>query len=151
MRAVIQKVSQASVTVSNQEVGQIDQGLVVLLGVTHDDTEADADYLARKITQLRIFEDDQGKMNLSLTDVKGSILSISQFTLYADTKKGRRPSFTDAAKPDEANQLYEYFNEQLRSYQVNVATGEFGAMMDVSLINNGPVTIIIDSDQQTNK
>lgn len=148
MRAVIQKVSQANVTVENQQVGQIDQGIVVLLGVTHEDTEADADYLAKKITQLRIFEDEQGKMNLSLLDIKGAILSISQFTLYAETKKGRRPSFSKAARPNQAKPLYEYFNEQVRRLGVEVETGEFGAMMDVSLTNDGPVTIVIDSEQQ---
>ena len=148
MRAVIQKVSQANVTVENQQVGQIDQGIVVLLGVTHEDTESDADYLAKKITQLRIFEDEQGKMNLSLLDIKGAILSISQFTLYAETKKGRRPSFSKAARPDQAKPLYDYFNEQVRRLGVEVETGEFGAMMDVSLTNDGPVTIVIDSEQQ---
>ncbi|BAM47182.1 D-aminoacyl-tRNA deacylase [Amphibacillus xylanus] len=148
MRAVIQKVSQASVKVENKIVGQIDHGFVVLLGVTHNDTEEDAEYLAKKICHLRIFEDEAEKMNLSLLDVQGSVLSISQFTLYSDTRKGRRPSFTDAARPEQANQLYEYFNQQIESYGVKLETGEFGAMMDVSLINQGPVTIIIDSEQR---
>ncbi|MBU5593565.1 D-tyrosyl-tRNA(Tyr) deacylase [Amphibacillus sp. MSJ-3] len=148
MRAIIQRVSKASVSVSNQTIGQINQGLVVLLGVTHNDSEEDADYLAKKICQLRIFEDDKGKMNLSLLDIGGAILSISQFTLYSDTRKGRRPNFMNAAKPDQANELYQYFNTQLHSFDVKVETGEFGALMDVSLVNNGPVTIILDSDQR---
>lgn len=148
MRVVIQKVNQASVTVADKVIGQIDHGFVVLFGVTHDDTEEDADYLAQKICHLRIFEDEAGKMNRSLLDVAGSILSISQFTLYSDTRKGRRPSFTNAAKPEQADQLYKYFNQQISALGVKVETGEFGAMMDVSLTNQGPVTIIIDSDQR---
>lgn len=145
MRAVLQRVTDANVTVKQNTVGQIDHGLVILLGVTHEDTEEDIDYLVRKIIHLRIFEDEQAKMNLSLLDIGGSILSISQFTLYADTRKGRRPSFVHAAHPDHANELYELFNKKLREQGVHVETGEFGEMMDVQLTNNGPVTIIIDS------
>lgn len=145
MKAVIQRTTNASVTIDGSVVGEIDHGLVVLLGVTHEDTEQDVNYLVNKIINLRIFEDENEKMNLSLKDTEGSILSISQFTLYADTRKGRRPSFVHAAKPDEANRLYESFNEALRQEGIHVETGEFGAMMDVNLTNNGPVTIIIDS------
>ncbi|GAA4064335.1 D-aminoacyl-tRNA deacylase [Amphibacillus indicireducens] len=148
MRVVIQKVNQASVTVADQTIGQIDHGLVILLGITHNDTEADADYLAKKIVHLRIFEDEASKMNQSLLDVDGSVLSISQFTLYSDTRKGRRPSFIEAARPEQADCLYRYFNQQIESFGVKVETGEFGAMMDVSLTNQGPVTIVIDSNQR---
>lgn len=145
MRAVVQKVSSSKVTVDEEVIGQINHGLLVLLGVTHDDTSKDVDYMVDKVTNLRIFEDEDEKMNLSLKDAEGSILSISQFTLYADTRKGRRPSFVHAAKPDVANRLYESFNEALRQEGIHVETGEFGAMMDVNLTNNGPVTILIDS------
>ncbi|MRG88259.1 D-aminoacyl-tRNA deacylase [Salinibacillus xinjiangensis] len=145
MRAVVQKVNQAHVKVENQESGRIATGLVVLLGVTHDDEESDAEYLAEKIVNLRIFEDENEKMNLSLKDVQGSILSISQFTLYGDTRKGRRPNFMNAAKPEPANELYEKFNSLVKSKGVTVETGVFGAMMDVTLTNNGPVTLILDS------
>lgn len=145
MKAVIQRARDASVTIDGEVTGAIDQGLVVLLGVTHDDTMEDVKYLVNKIINLRIFEDEDEKMNLSLKDIGGSILSISQFTLYADTRKGRRPSFVNAAKPDLANELYEKFNEELRKENIHVETGEFGAMMDVRLTNAGPVTIIIDS------
>lgn len=146
MRAVIQRVSKANVQVTGETIGQIDQGLVVLLGVTHEDTVEDATYLAKKICELRIFSDEEGKMNRSLLDVGGSILSISQFTLYGDTKKGRRPNFMKAAKADQADQLYKYFNEEVVKFGVTVERGEFGAQMDVSLVNDGPVTIIIDTD-----
>lgn len=145
MKAVIQRARDASVTIDGEVTGAIDQGLVVLLGVTHDDTMEDVKYVVNKIINLRIFEDENEKMNLSLKDIGGSILSISQFTLYADTRKGRRPSFVNAAKPDLANELYEEFNEELRKENIHVETGEFGAMMDVRLTNSGPVTIIIDS------
>lgn len=145
MKAVIQRARDASVTIDGEVTGAIDHGLVVLLGVTHDDTMEDVKYVVNKIINLRIFEDKNEKMNLSLKDIGGSILSISQFTLYADTRKGRRPSFVNAAKPDLANELYEEFNEELRKENIHVETGEFGAMMDVRLTNSGPVTIIIDS------
>ena len=145
MKAVIQRAKNASVTIDSRIAGAIDDGFVILLGVTHEDTLEDVNYLVNKIINLRIFEDDNGKMNLSLKDTNGSILSVSQFTLYADTRKGRRPSFIQAAKPVQANELYEKFNQALRNEEVHVETGEFGAMMDISLINTGPVTIIIDS------
>jgi|SRR5699024_9729490 len=145
MRIIIQKVKESSVLVNNTLLGKTKKGLMLLVGFTHTDTFEDIQYCAKKVVQMRIFEDENEKMNLSLKDVRGSILSISQFTLYAQTKKGNRPSFTEAAKPDLAIVLYEQFNEELRSYGVEVATGEFGAMMDVALINEGPVTIILDS------
>ncbi|MGB8002310.1 MAG: D-aminoacyl-tRNA deacylase [Anaerobacillus sp.] len=147
MKAVIQRSRQASVLVDGTITGSIDSGLVVLLGVTHDDTEDDAAYLASKIANLRVFEDESDKMNLSVKDVGRSILSISQFTLYGDCRKGRRPNFMKAAKPDEANVLYEKFNSLLSEEQVDVQTGIFGAMMDVQLINDGPVTLVIDSKE----
>jgi len=146
MRAIIQRVSEASVTVKTQITGQINTGLLVLLGIEHNDNEADADWLAQKIINMRIFTDNDGKMNLSLLDVKGKLLVVSQFTLHALTKKGNRPSFINAAKPNVAIPLYEYF---LNTCQVLTGekpqTGIFGAMMEVSLCNNGPVTIFIDS------
>ncbi|TVP92600.1 D-aminoacyl-tRNA deacylase [Alkalibacterium sp.] len=145
MRAVIQRTTDASVKVDNEITGQIGTGLVVLLGVEEADTTEDADYLVRKIANMRIFEDDNEKMNLSLNDVHGAVLSISQFTLHADTKKGNRPSFTKAAKPEKADELYKYFNENLREQDVPVETGSFGAHMEVQLMNDGPVTIMIDS------
>ena len=147
MKAVIQRSRQASVLVDGNITGSIESGLVVLLGVTHDDTENDAAYLASKIANLRIFEDESDKMNLSVKDAGGSILSISQFTLYGDCRKGRRPNFMKAAKPDEANVLYEKFNSLLSDEHVDVQTGVFGAMMDVQLINDGPVTLVIDSKE----
>ncbi|MDY0405483.1 D-aminoacyl-tRNA deacylase [Virgibacillus sp. 179-BFC.A HS] len=145
MKAVIQRVKNASVTVAGETIGQIENGMVVLLGVTHDDAEEDATYIVNKLTNLRIFSDEEDRMNHSLKDVQGSVLSISQFTLYADTKKGRRPSFVNAAKPEKAKQLYELFNKLLETEGIHVETGRFGAMMDVALTNDGPVTIIIDS------
>jgi D-aminoacyl-tRNA deacylase len=145
MRVVVQRSKGASVTVAGEVIGRITKGLVLLVGVTHDDTEADAAYLAEKIANLRIFEDEEEKMNLSLLDVGGEILSISQFTLYGDCRKGRRPNFMAAARPDQANQLYEVFNRILREKGITVETGRFGAMMDVQLTNDGPVTIIVDS------
>jgi D-aminoacyl-tRNA deacylase len=148
MRVIVQKVKKAKVEVDQKEVGSILEGLMVLVGVTHDDEVRDAEYLAEKLVHLRIFEDEQGKMNLSLKDVGGSILSVSQFTLYGDTRKGRRPNFMNAAKPDVANDLYEKFNQIIRSYGVQVETGEFGAMMDVTLTNHGPVTLLIDSQDK---
>jgi len=145
MRAVIQRVSQASVTVDGRVVGAIDAGFLVLLGVGQGDTAVDADYLAEKIANLRIFEDAGGKMNLSLLDTSGAVLVISQFTLYGDARKGRRPGFSDAAPPVEANQLYEYFCERLAGYGISVARGVFQAHMDVALVNQGPVTLLVDS------
>lgn len=145
MRAVIQRVSQAKVVVDDNTVGQIGKGFMILLGVHEEDTQADVDYLVGKISKLRVFEDDQQKMNRSIIDVDGKILSISQFTLFADTKKGNRPSFVQAAKPDTAIPLYEAFNEGLRQAGIPVETGIFGADMKCHLVNDGPVTIIIDS------
>ncbi|MEH7082134.1 D-aminoacyl-tRNA deacylase [Neobacillus drentensis] len=145
MRVVVQRSKNASVTVAGEVTGQITKGLVLLVGVTHDDKEEDAAYLADKIANLRIFEDEDGKMNFSLMDVGGEILSVSQFTLYGDCRKGRRPNFMGAARPDQAVELYEIFNSLLREKGIRVETGIFGAMMDVELINDGPVTLIIDS------
>lgn len=145
MRVVVQKSKKANVQVNNEIVGRIQSGLVLLVGITHSDTIEDVEYMAEKIVNLRIFEDEEGKMNLSLLDVGGEILSISQFTLYGDCRKGRRPNFMEAAKPDLANELYEKFNDCLRTKGVVVETGQFGAMMAVSLINDGPVTLILDS------
>ncbi|RLL47990.1 D-tyrosyl-tRNA(Tyr) deacylase [Oceanobacillus piezotolerans] len=148
MKAVIQRARNANVKVDGKVIGDIKHGFVILLGITHDDNEEDVDYLVKKIIHLRVFEDDNEKMNHSLLDVNGEVLSISQFTLYADTKKGRRPSFIQAAKPEEANILYEQFNEKLRAEGIVVETGQFGAMMDVTLTNDGPVTLIIDSKEK---
>jgi len=145
MRAVIQRVSRAQVTVDDEITGTIDLGLLVLLGVSISDTETDADYLAEKITGLRIFEDSEGKMNLSVADVHGAILAVSQFTLYGDARKGRRPSFDSAARPDQANKLYEYFVEKIRTAGLRCETGRFQAEMKVELTNDGPVTILLDS------
>lgn len=145
MKLVIQRSKEASVKINNEITGEIKSGLVVLIGITHQDTEADIDALIQKMIHLRIFPDEAGKLNLSLMDTKGSILSISQFTLYADVKKGRRPNFTSAAKPDQAKELYELFNQKLRTENIHVETGEFGAMMEVELVNDGPVTIALES------
>ena len=145
MRAVVQRVARATVEVADKLVGEIDAGLVVLLGVARDDSKEDADYLADKITNLRIFNDHQGKMNLSLRDRGGAVLVVSQFTLYGDTRHGRRPSYIEAAEPEKANALYEYFVERVRSQSVRVETGVFQAMMQVRLTNDGPVTILMDS------
>jgi len=144
MRAVIQRVSEASVTVEGKVTGAIGRGLLVLLGVGHADTEATAQALAAKIAKLRIFEDAQGKMNLSVQDVGGSVLAVSQFTLLADTRKGNRPSFTDAAPPDAANALYEAFSAAVAALGIQVEKGVFGAHMDVRLVNDGPVTIVME-------
>ncbi|CAI3499710.1 D-aminoacyl-tRNA deacylase [Enterococcus cecorum] len=148
MRAVIQRVSQAKVVVDDNTVGQIGKGFMILLGVHEQDTQTDVDYLVGKISKLRVFEDDQQKMNRSIIDVGGEILSISQFTLFADTKKGNRPSFVQAAKPDVAIPLYEAFNEGLHQAGIPVETGIFGADMKCHLVNDGPVTIIIDSQNK---
>ena len=145
MRAVIQRVKESSVSVNNEIIGKIGSGLMVLLGVAETDRAKDADYLADKIVNLRIFEDENHKMNRSLFDIGGEMLVVSQFTLLADCRKGRRPSFVHAAGPDKANEIYERFVEHVRQKGVNVATGRFRAMMDVSLINDGPVTLIMES------
>lgn len=145
MRIVVQRSKNAQVTVNGEVVGRIDRGLVLLVGITHRDTEKDARFLAEKAANLRIFEDGDGKMNLSLKEAGGAILSISQFTLYGDSSKGRRPNFMAAARPEEAERLYVRFNELLAEQGVEVQTGMFGAMMDVELTNWGPVTLIIDS------
>jgi len=145
MRAVIQRVTRADVQVAGETVGEIGRGLLVLLGVGQGDTTADADYLAEKIAHLRIFEDADEKMNLSVADVHGSALVVSQFTLYGDTRRGRRPSFSDAAPPEEANRLYTYFCDRLATHGLPVARGIFQAQMAVSLVNDGPVTLLVDS------
>ncbi len=147
MRAVIQLVKKAYVTVDGKTVGAIDRGLVVLLGVSRTDSEKDAEYLADKITNLRIFPDHAGKMNLSVLDIDGKVLAISQFTLFGDCRKGRRPSYSHAAPPEQADRLYKFFVERMRKY-VGVETGIFQAMMKVELINDGPVTLMIDSDKE---
>lgn len=148
MKVVLQRVLHASVTVEQQVIGKIQQGFLLLVGVTHEDDLEDVAYLVRKIVNMRVFEDQAGKMNLSIQDIGGEILSVSQFTLYADTKKGNRPSFTKAANPTTAEELYEMFNQQLRASGVEVQTGQFGADMKVELLNDGPVTIIIDSKER---
>jgi D-tyrosyl-tRNA(Tyr) deacylase len=145
MRVVVQRSKQASVTVNGEIVGKIESGLVLLVGITHSDTKEDAEYVADKIANLRIFEDESGKMNRSVREAGGAILSVSQFTLYGDTRKGRRPSFVEAARPEQAQPLYDLFNEKLREQGLTVETGIFGAMMDVALINDGPVTLIVES------
>ena len=147
MRAVVQRVSEASVTVDGRTVGAIGRGFLVLLGVTHVDGEAEAVWLARKIAGLRIFEDEAGKFNRSLADVDGAVLVVSQFTLYGDTRKGRRPSFTEAARPEHAEPLCDLFVDLLRAEGVAVETGIFGAMMAVHLVNDGPVTLLLDTDE----
>jgi len=145
MKVVIQRSKQASVTVDGNVTGAIEKGYVLLVGITHTDTAEDIAYCAKKVAELRLWEDEEGKMNRSILEVGGDILSVSQFTLYAETKKGRRPSFTTAARPEQAKPMWDAFNEALREFGLRVETGIFGAMMDVSLINDGPVTIIIDS------
>jgi len=144
MRVVLQRSKEASVTVDGEVKGAIRSGAVLLVGITHEDTEEDARYVADKVVNLRIFEDEEGKMNHSLLDVEGEILSISQFTLYGDCRKGRRPNFMGAAKPDHAESVYDYFNKVLKEKGIKVETGVFGAMMDVNLTNDGPVTLIIE-------
>ncbi|MDI6600738.1 MAG: D-aminoacyl-tRNA deacylase [Thermoanaerobacteraceae bacterium] len=148
MRLVIQRVVSGSVEVDGKTVGNIGKGLVVLLGVKEDDTEVDADYLVEKLVNLRIFDDSEGKMNLSLLDVKGELLIVSQFTLYGDCKKGRRPNYMKAAGAEKAKTLYEYFTKKCREYDVRVETGIFQAMMLVKIENDGPVTILMDSEKQ---
>jgi len=148
MRAVIQRVSQASVEIDDKVVGRIGNGFVVLLGIMTQDDEKDAEYLATKTANLRIFEDDDGKMNVSLLEIEGEVLVISQFTLYSDTRKGRRPSFIKAAQPEKAEPLYSSYISYLKKFNIKVATGVFGAMMMVNIQNNGPVTIIIDSEER---
>ncbi|MBW4080231.1 D-aminoacyl-tRNA deacylase [Paenibacillus sp. S150] len=145
MRVVVQRCKQAEVSVAGAVAGAIGEGLMLLVGFAHGDTEKDAKYLAGKIAGLRIFEDSAGKMNFSVTDTGGAILSVSQFTLYGDCRKGRRPNFMAAAAPAEAERLYDYFNQELREGGLQVETGVFGAMMDVSLTNWGPVTLLLDS------
>lgn len=148
MRAVVQRVKEAKVVVDGKTVGEIDQGLLVLLGVEQKDEKTDADYLVSKIAHLRIFRDSEQKFNRSLIDVKGGMLVVSQFTLLGDCRKGRRPSFTDAALPEKANELYEYFISSVAKNNIPVASGEFQAMMDVHLINDGPVTMLLDSKKR---
>ena len=146
MRALLQRVSSATVTVNGRIVGQIERGFAILLGVTHGDTIAEATWLANKIAGLRLFEDDADKMNLSLADVGGSVLVVSQFTLYGDARKGKRPSFTAAARPEQAEPLVDYFCDQLRQAGVTVATGQFGAKMQVNIHNDGPVTLMLEKE-----
>jgi D-aminoacyl-tRNA deacylase len=147
MRAVVQRVSGAKVTVNGYTTGEIGHGLLVLLGVGQNDTEEDASYLAAKIAGLRIFEDADGKMNLSVLDAGGSVLAVSQFTLYGDVRKGKRPSFDTAASPEPARQLYEYFIARIRAAGLRCETGRFQEMMQVELVNEGPVTILLDSEK----
>jgi D-tyrosyl-tRNA(Tyr) deacylase len=144
MKVLLQRVSHGRVTVNNKIVGQIGRGFVILVGITHSDTEAEADWLANKIAGIRLFEDDEGKMNLSLADVGGEILAVSQFTLYGDARKGRRPSFIDAARPEQAEPLFDYFVTQLRQHGFKVETGVFGAVMQVDIHNDGPVTLMLE-------
>ena len=147
MKLLIQRVSNASVEVNKQIIGEVDKGFLVFLGITHTDTEEIADYLVNKLLNLRVFEDENEKMNLSLKDIQGQLLIISQFTLYADTKKsGNRPSFTDAAKPEYANKLYEYFVSKCKEKSIYTQTGEFGAHMKVNILNDGPVTIMLEKE-----
>ena len=148
MRAVVQRVTRASVTVDGEIVGEIGNGLVVLLGVARDDAQRDASYLVEKIAALRIFDDEKRVMNLSLKDVNGGMLVVSQFTLYGDVRRGLRPSWIDAAPPEVAQPLYDFFVQQARAIVTNVATGSFRAMMQVELVNDGPVTILLDSRKQ---
>ena len=148
MRAVVQRVSRGKVTVNEQISGQIGPGLLVLLGVGQDDAEADADYLAEKIAGLRIFEDAEGKMNRAVGESGGAVLAVSQFTLYGDVRRGKRPSFEAAARPEQARRLYDYFVEKIRAAGLRCETGQFQEMMQVELVNDGPVTILLDSKKQ---
>ena len=145
MRAVVQRVTRARVTVEEQVTGEIGNGLVVLLGIAHDDTQEDADYLANKIAALRIFDDDAGRMNVSVKEIAGGLLVVSQFTLYGDVRRGLRPSWSDAAQPEVAEPIYEYFVTKMREFPGRVETGSFRKMMQVELVNDGPVTIMLDS------
>ncbi|EAZ83669.1 D-aminoacyl-tRNA deacylase [Lysinibacillus sp. FSL M8-0216] len=145
MKVVLQRSKTASVTVDGTVTGAIDSGYVLLVGITHEDTQEDVEYLAKKVANLRLWEDADGKMNHSILEQGGAILSVSQFTLYGDAKKGNRPSFTSAARPEVAEPLWEAFNQALREHGLHVETGIFGAMMDVALINDGPVTILLES------
>ena len=147
MRAVVQRVSRAKVTVAGEIAGEIGQGLLVLLGVGHEDSVASAEYLADKIVGLRIFEDDAGKMNRSVAEAGGAVLAVSQFTLYGDVRKGKRPSFDDAARPERARELYEHFVAHVRASGLRCETGRFQEMMEVELVNDGPVTILLDSEK----
>jgi D-tyrosyl-tRNA(Tyr) deacylase len=147
MRAVVQRVSRARVSVRQEVTGKIDRGLLVLIGIGAADTEADADYLADKISGLRIFEDEHGRMNLSLSEIAGSVLAVSQFTLYGDVRRGKRPSFDAAAPPEKAGMLYEYFVARIRAAGLRCETGRFQEMMQVELVNDGPVTILLDSSR----
>lgn len=151
MKAVVQRVSGAAVRIDGSDYASIGPGLLILLAVTHDDTEQDVAYLAEKCSHLRIFADDRDKMNRSILDIGGSALVVSQFTLYGDTRRGRRPSFISAARPDHGRAMYEKFVERLRQNSVTVATGKFGAMMDVTLTNQGPVTLILDSQESPHR
>ena len=152
MRVVVQRCSRAEVRIDGAVVGKIAKGFVLLVGFTDSDTPTEADLLAKKIAQLRVFEDPEGKMNLALHDIEGAVLSISQFTLYADCRKGNRPSFIRAARPEQASPLYDYFNNTLReTYHLPVRTGRFGADMKVNFVNDGPVTILLDSDDLSPK
>jgi D-aminoacyl-tRNA deacylase len=146
MRAVVQRVSSARVTVDKAVVGEINRGFLLLLGITHNDTAENARWIAEKIAGLRVFEDADGKMNLDLAEINGSVLVVSQFTLYGDCRKGRRPSFIDAARPEQAEPLYEAVINGFRALGIPTATGKFGAMMDVALVNDGPVTLIINTE-----
>lgn len=148
MKVIVQRSKEASVTVNGQVTGQISLGFVVLVGITHEDTVEDVQYIADKVANLRVFEDEEGKMNHSLLDVRGEILSVSQFTLYGDCRKGRRPNFMKAAKPDQAEELYELFNTVLKDKGIKVETGIFATMMEVKLTNDGPVTLVIDSKEK---
>lgn len=144
MRILLQRVSQASVSVAGEQIAQVDHGLLLLVGITHTDTEAQAEWLAEKVANLRVFEDEQGKMNRSILDVGGAALVVSQFTLYGDARKGRRPAFVDAAVPEVARLLVERYADALRALGVAVQTGEFGAHMQVALVNDGPVTLMLE-------
>lgn len=149
MRVIVQRTQRAEVRINGEIVGQIGKGYVLLVGITHSDTETDANYIAKKVAQLRVFEDTEGKMNRSLLDIGGAVLSISQFTLYGNVRHGNRPSFVQAARPEQAEPLYQYFNTRLRTeYGLQVETGRFGADMQVDFINDGPVTILLDSAER---